>query len=147
MPYLGCGIFVLAGWCEGIMGKKQKSREGGIVYSTGPSPIDWSGEKPDLASKSGHPSSVNNSSIKGQTESSGPREAVLRMERSGRKGKTVTVIELRGIGVHEANEIGKRLKSGCGVGGTTRGTIVELQGDQRERVKPLLEKEELRVRG
>jgi translation initiation factor 1 len=111
-----------------MMGKKNRSGNGGLVYSTGPSPIDWS-EDPT------------------QSEPSGPREAAVRIEKSGRKGKTVTVIELRGVTEDEAKSIGKALKNSCGVGGTTKDTTVELQGDQRDRLKHSLESEGFRVKG
>ncbi|MFH0882036.1 MAG: translation initiation factor [bacterium] len=112
------------------MDRKKKRGSGGLVYSTGPSPIDWN----------------DNSNASGE-HASEPREAVLRMERSGRSGKTVTVVELRGVSSDEARAIEKRLKNACGTGGTTKGVIVELQGDLRERLRGLLEKEGLRVKG
>lgn len=115
---------------ESMMGKKTKKRSDGLVYSTGPSPIDWSRDTESAAAAS-----------------SGPREAVLRMERSGRGGKTVTVVEFRGIGEEEARMIGKRLKNACGTGGTTKGLVVELQGDLRDRLRNLLQKEGLRAKG
>lgn len=125
------GYGLLREWRQNATMKKEKKRgSGGLVYSTGPSPIDWENEKDSPA-----------------VTPSGPREAVLRMERSGRGGKTVTVVELRGVAEDEAKEIGKRLKNGCGTGGTTKGVVVELQGDLRDRLRGLLEKEGFRVRG
>ncbi len=112
------------------MDAKKKPGRGGLVYSTGPSPIDW-----------------NDDSSRSDTPPSGPREAVLRIERSGRGGKTVTVIELRGVSASDAKTLGKRLKNMCGAGGTVKGVVVELQGDLRGRVRDLLGKEGLRVKG
>lgn len=112
------------------MGKKtSKTRSDGFVYSTGPSPIDWSKSSGDSKS------------------ASGPHEAVLRIEKKGRGGKAVTVIELRGTSEDQARELGKKLKNACGVGGTTKGTIIEIQGDQRERLRELLASDGYRVRG
>lgn len=109
------------------MGKKNK-RSDGLVYSSGPSPIDWSDKQE-------------------QDATGGPREAVVRIEKKGRGGKAVTVIELRGVSADEAKTIGKSLKNACGVGGTTKGSTVEIQGDQRDRLRDLLEQEELKVKG
>ena len=36
-------------------------------------------------------------------------------------------------------KLAKRLKSACGVGGTVSNGMIELQGDQRQKVQPLLE--------
>lgn len=62
----------------------------------------------------------------------------LRMERSGRGGKTVTVID-NFVGREEDLEaLGKMLKTKCGVGGTVKEGQILIQGDFRERVKTLL---------
>jgi translation initiation factor 1 len=59
-------------------------------------------------------------------------------ETKGRGGKGVTVI--RGLGLDEAAlvALGKQLKSACGVGGTAKAGVIELQGEHRERVMALL---------
>jgi translation initiation factor 1 len=38
----------------------------------------------------------------------------------------------------EVTELARRLKSACGAGGTVKDGILELQGDQRERVEAAL---------
>lgn len=60
-------------------------------------------------------------------------------ERSGRGGKTVTVV--RGLALPEAElqGLGKRLRSACGSGGTVKDGTLEIQGDHRERVLALLQ--------
>lgn len=62
----------------------------------------------------------------------------VRIERQGRGGKVVTVVD--NLPGHPARieEIGKTLKSRCGAGGTVRGRIVEVQGDHRDRVIEVL---------
>jgi len=67
-------------------------------------------------------------------------------EKAGRGGKEVTVI--RGLpGDEEAlRAIATELKRSCGVGGTSRDGVVEIQGDQRQRVVPLLEAKGYRVK-
>ena len=59
-------------------------------------------------------------------------------ETQGRGGKGVTVI--RGLALDDAalGALGKTLKAACGVGGTTKDGVIELQGDHRERVMTLL---------
>jgi translation initiation factor 1 len=70
----------------------------------------------------------------------GPAKAVVRMERVGRGGKEVTVIEQLDLPVKERDVWLKALKGSLGCGGTIEGTALVLQGDQRERVPKLLEK-------
>jgi translation initiation factor 1 len=74
----------------------------------------------------------------------GPAKAVVRMERVGRGGKEVTVIEQLDLPVNQREEWLKALKSSLGCGGAIEGTSLVLQGDQRERVPKLLEKRGVR---
>ncbi len=64
----------------------------------------------------------------------------IRREISGRNGKGVTTIS--GIPVEDAElkSIAKTLKQMCGVGGTLKEGVIEIQGDQREKIKAELEK-------
>ncbi|OIO58872.1 MAG: hypothetical protein AUJ82_07760 [Verrucomicrobia bacterium CG1_02_43_26] len=65
----------------------------------------------------------------------------VKREKSGRGGKTVTVIRgMQVLGEDDRKEILKQLQGHCGVGGTVKEDCVEMQGDQRERIKPILEK-------
>ena len=50
--------------------------------------------------------------------------------RGGKGGKTVTVISGLELDVAETRALLKRLKARCGAGGTARGNLLELQGDQ-----------------
>ena len=65
--------------------------------------------------------------------------AVVRMERSGRGGKEVTVIEHMALSPKEREDWLKALKAGLGCGGVVEGDNLMLQGDQRKRVPKLLE--------
>jgi translation initiation factor 1 len=73
--------------------------------------------------------------------------ARLRLERRGRGGKEVTVLD--GLPAQAAflSELAGALKRACGVGGTVRPGTVELAGDVRERVRPLLAARGIEVRG
>jgi translation initiation factor 1 len=68
----------------------------------------------------------------------GPPRAVVRMERSGRGGKEVTVIEHLGLPPLEREKWVKALKATLGCGGLVEGDTLVLQGDHRKRVPALL---------
>ncbi len=58
----------------------------------------------------------------------------IRLER--RVGKYVTVIAgLHTYGADRLNAIAKELKALCGAGGTVKGGVIEVQGDQVQRVR------------
>jgi len=71
-------------------------------------------------------------------EAKGPPRAVVRMERKGRGGKEVTVVEQLGLRPAELETWLKALKNGLGCGGTVEDDSLVLQGDQRERLPALL---------
>ena len=64
--------------------------------------------------------------------------AVVRLERSGRGGKEVTVVEHLGIAPKDREVWLKALKSALGCGGVVEGDALVLQGDQRERLPKIL---------
>lgn len=72
-------------------------------------------------------------------EPRGPARAVVRMERKGRGGKEVTVVEQLGLRDGELEQWLKALKGALGCGGSVEGDTLVLQGDQRERLPMLLE--------
>jgi translation initiation factor 1 len=77
-------------------------------------------------------------------EPKGPARAVVRMERKGRGGKEVTVVEQLGLPAKELEGWLKALKSSLGCGGVVEEDTLVLQGDQRERLPALLEKRGVR---
>jgi len=64
--------------------------------------------------------------------------AVVRVERAGRGGKEVTVIEQLGLAPAHRDVWLKALKAALGCGGVVEGETLVLQGDQRKRVPALL---------
>lgn len=62
----------------------------------------------------------------------------VRMERSGRGGKTVTIVDNFVGRDDDLNALGKTLKVKCGVGGTIKEGQIIIQGDFRERIVALL---------
>jgi len=72
---------------------------------------------------------------------------VLRLERKGRGGKTVTVVAGLPRNAAFLDGLASELKRACGTGGTATDDAVEIQGDQREKLRPLLAGKGWRVRG
>jgi translation initiation factor 1 len=64
--------------------------------------------------------------------------AKLRIEKSGRGGKTVTVVDGLPRNRELLKQLAGELKKACGTGGTTGDTHIEIQGDQRETIRTLL---------
>jgi len=69
----------------------------------------------------------------------GPARAVVRLEKKGRGGKEVTVIEQLELPARELDGWCRALKQSLGSGGTVEGDSIVVQGDQRPRVKAFLE--------
>ena len=64
--------------------------------------------------------------------------AKLRLETKGRGGKGVTVVYDLPRNAEFLKSLCQDLKRSCGVGGTVAEDTIELQGDQRERLRPML---------
>jgi translation initiation factor 1 len=62
----------------------------------------------------------------------------VRRETAGRRGKAVTTVS--GVPLDDAGlrELAGRLKKRCGVGGSAKDGVIELQGDHRDVVVELL---------
>jgi len=63
----------------------------------------------------------------------------LGRETKGRKGKGVTLVS--GVPLDEAGlkALAKELKQLCGTGGTLKDGVIEIQGDQRDKLLPILQ--------
>jgi translation initiation factor 1 len=72
--------------------------------------------------------------------------AKVRRETKGRKGKGVITISGLGIDAKALKILAKTLKKTCGTGGTVVGEVIEIQGDKRDLIKTLLEKEGFKVK-
>jgi len=73
--------------------------------------------------------------------------ARLRIERSGRRGKTVTVVEGLPRNSSFLKDLAKELKRACGSGGTVVEDRVEIQGDHRERLRQMFASRNWVVKG
>lgn len=103
------------------MAKKSNQR---IVYSTNPDFIPY------------------NDSDEYEVETLPPKQQklIISLDKKQRKGKMVTLIT-NFIGTDEdLKELGRTLKSKCGVGGSVKSGEILIQGDFRQKVKELLEK-------
>ncbi|HSH09781.1 MAG TPA: translation initiation factor [Oceanipulchritudo sp.] len=77
-----------------------------------------------------------------------PRETLLlRRLKAGKGGKVVTEVSGFDANPQVIQDLLKRLQGRLGVGGTCKGKILELQGEVRDRLKPVLESEGYRVKG
>lgn len=67
-------------------------------------------------------------------------DGVVRVSREtkGRKGKGVTLITGIPLAGSELKAYAKLLKARCGTGGTVKDGVIEIQGDQRDTLVPLL---------
>lgn len=61
-------------------------------------------------------------------------------ETKGRRGKGVTTVSDLPLGEAELRELAGVLKQRCGTGGTVKDGVIEIQGDQRDRIGAELEK-------
>lgn len=77
--------------------------------------------------------------------------AVLRIEKQGRGGKTVTVIDRLPKSELFLKDLTKKLKNRCGAGGTYlmdgKDGVIEIQGDKRDVIRALLLKEGIQSKG
>ena len=96
---------------------KDKANRSGIVYSTDPGFKGFE-EEPE------------------QTISLSPGEQKLkvRLETKHRAGKAVTLLEGFSGSNAEKEEIGKKLKTFCGTGGSVKDGEILVQGDNRDKV-------------
>jgi translation initiation factor 1 len=77
--------------------------------------------------------------------------AVFRLEKNGRGGKTVTVIDQLPKNEVYLKDLTKELKSKCGTGGTYlmdgQDGVIEIQGDKRVQIKALFDKKGIKYKG
>jgi len=104
------------------MGKKKNwKKRDGVVFSTNPE-YDYTYE--DDAEE--------------ETLDPADQKLFIYIDRKHRKGKEVTVVE-GFVGIEEdLKDLGKKLKTTCGVGGSVKDGLILLQGDHREKLKSAL---------
>ena len=93
-------------------------------------PLAWSSDPPPPTPASAPPPAA--------VPARGAPPVRVRLERQGRGGKVVTVVE--GLPGHPdaLRDRARLLKTACGAGGTLKGRLLEIQGDHRTRIVALL---------
>ena len=73
-------------------------------------------------------------------------DGIVRIQREtkGRGGKAVSVVS--GLPADQLKPLCKLLKSKCATGGAIKDQLIEIQGDHREKIKTLLEKQGFQVK-
>jgi translation initiation factor 1 len=115
------------------------SQDNRLVYSTEHGQIGKSMEK----SKTGNKGKKNNK-LKGTPPAiSNPAKQGVRIRREskGRGGKNVCVVDGLPLDEKGLKTLLKKLKGQLGCGGSVKGNLLEIQGDHREKLLQLLEKE------
>jgi translation initiation factor 1 len=70
----------------------------------------------------------------------GPPKVRVGRETAGRSGKGVTVITGLPLAAAELEALATKLKKFCGAGGALQGTVIEIQGDHRDKLVAELQK-------
>ena len=86
---------------------------------------------------------------KQKIEKTAPKgDGIIRIHREtkGRKGKGVTLIKGLELNEKELKALAKEIKKRSGTGGSVKGFVIEIQGDQREIVKHFMEQKNYTVK-
>ncbi len=113
-----------------------------IVYSNDPKDLElMSGEKEKLAFQESEQNKILHKQF----------TVVFRIEKNGRGGKTVTVLDQLPADDFFLKELTKELKTKCGVGGSfqivNQVGMIEIQGDKRDSIKKILEFKNIKFKG
>jgi len=76
------------------------------------------------------------------------KDGFIRIEKQtkGRKGKGVMLVVGIDPTAHDLKKLAKQLKSKMGQGGAVKEGVIEIQGDDREKLKGLLEQQGFKVK-
>ncbi len=75
-------------------------------------------------------------------------DGIVRIQREtkGRKGKGVTLVTGVPLAEKELKALAKQLKQRCSTGGSVKNGVIEIQGDQRDTLKQLLQEQGFTVK-
>ena len=79
-----------------------------------------------------------NDDVEQETLPISDQKLYVSIDRKNRGGKEVTLVEGFVGSDSDLKELGKLLKSKCGVGGTVKNEIINIQGNHRDKVMDLL---------
>jgi translation initiation factor 1 len=91
----------------------------------------WSSEDGDLRKKEDKPTILKSLLPQQQT-------VYLHRESKGRGGKAVTLVKGLVLSEGDMSALAKALKQACGCGGTIKDGVIEIQGENRERIADTL---------
>ena len=74
------------------------------------------------------------------------QQLIVSIDKKQRKGKTVTLVEGFIGKTEDLEALAKLLKTKCGVGGSAKDGEIVIQGDFKQKVKEILEKEGYKVK-
>ncbi len=72
--------------------------------------------------------------------------AKVSLDAKGRKGKKVTTVSALTLGEAQLEKLAAELKQLCGSGGTVKDGVIEIQGDQRDRILNELQKRGIKAK-
>jgi len=93
----------------------------------------WSSRQGDIRKQEQR--SVNAKSLPPQQQT-----IYLHRESSGRGGKAVTLVKNLTLSADDLKTLAKKLKQECGTGGTVKDGVIEIQGEQRQKIADVLQK-------
>lgn len=93
----------------------------------------WSSEHGDLRKKKGSPAGITSLPPHQQ-------RVYLHRDSSGRGGKAVTLVKNLVLSADDLKSLAKKLKEACGTGGTIKEGVIEIQGEQRQRIAEVLQR-------
>src|SRR5512134_3742821 len=67
------------------------------------------------------------------------QNVTLHRESKGRGGKVVTLVKNLQLSPQDLKELAKTIKQACGSGGTIKDGLIEIQGDQRQKIAETLQ--------
>ncbi|TNF86377.1 MAG: translation initiation factor Sui1 [Gammaproteobacteria bacterium] len=118
---------------------KRRERKGGLVYSTDQGRMCPGCLRPQA-------DCVCNDRSRARSGGSTDGAVIVSRETKGRKGAGVTLISGLPLADNDLAALAKKLKARCGVGGSVKEGVIELQGEQRDRIVQLLEAEGYRAK-
>ncbi len=110
------------------MSKKKNKGASGFIYSTNPN------------------FEYDNGGDEEETLAANEQELKVMIDRKGRGGKAVTLVA-GFIGTEDdLKDLGKKLKAACGTGGSVKDGEILIQGEVRDKVMQLLQKDGYKVK-